>query len=562
MVRTGLLFVVVTAGINLCFGQMYWTRSYAGETYPAAMQPTKDGNYIIAGCTHNPQNNSSILGWFAKINPNGDTLWTKNFGVLNSYLIYEMESIDGDFFLLVGECASDISFNHGLVVKINTNGDVIWTKTYEKSGEVTTFHAIHKCTDGNFLIAGTSEERNAVNLSGSLVKITPDGDTLWTRSTGVEMLLSIQTSSDENYLITGSFKNTVSGKDEILLLKISNSGEIVWTKTFASSRNQTGCTVRPTGDGNYLILGYSNWQDSIGSEKTVGRYDGLLMKITPEGNSIWTRIYSTPAMLNIFTDILSSTDSNFVITGYKYSSTAYKKDYNDWLLKINQKGDTVWTRSSSVPQDHYFLKILPAGDGKYVVLGSVEGIWTLSCIIEDRYANKDSLFSFKIPTRGLDSLNCGYQPLKVPPGMTVSAGGTVSWTPQTDSSYLENAKYIVADDQGRKDTLSLNIFVNMQNQPSHIRTTHQVAKDKASGVFTIASYLERGKVQFNFPASVELLSIYDMSGRLVDRITPVNPTGRQTILWPASGTGFHSGQYIARAVDGKKTEAKVFMLGR
>jgi hypothetical protein len=544
MIRTGLLVGVLILGINLCFGQIYWTKSYDNEVKPEAMQPTKDGNYIIAGYTY-PDPPNRCTGWFAKIKPNGDTLWTKTLGESKYSEFHAIESIDGEIFLLIGECSSvSLDYGNGWVAKVNTNGETIWTKTYEKRGEYTNFRAIQKCTDGNFLIAGLSNI-NGESYSGSiLVKITPDGDTLWTRSSG-GILLSIQASSDGNYLVAGQNQNVVTNEDEIILLKINNEGRILWTRNYSDSMSQMVYEICPAGNGDYLLLG-----------QRIG--DALLMKITPEGDTIWSRTYSTPNSEGYFTGVISTMDGGFLILGDRLTVTGF----NQWLLKINKMGDTLWTSTTNGYDYDTYSNIITAGNGTFLALGTALSKWVISCMVEDQYAKKDSLFTFKIPTRGLDSLNCGYKPLKVPSGMSVSAGGTVSWTPHTDSSYLENARFVVVDDQGRKDTLSLNIFVNIENKPSHIRAKHRIQQDKVQSVFTVTSHLERGNVQFNFPASGALLSIYDMSGRLVDRINPVNSTGRQTILWPAGGTGYHSGQYIARVVTGKKTEAKVFMLGR
>ncbi len=47
--------------------------------------------------------------------------------------------------------------------------------------------------------------------------------------------------------------------------------------------------------------------------------------------------------------------------------------------------------------------------------------------------------------------------------MTVSLGGAISWTPTTDSAYMDHAEFIVADDQGAKDTVTFNIFVNRRD---------------------------------------------------------------------------------------------------
>jgi hypothetical protein len=129
-----------------------------------------------------------------------------------------------------------------------------------------------------------------------------------------------------------------------------------------------------------------------------------------------------------------------------------------------------WTRTYKLNVGGGLEFIFPTSDGNFILGTYNNFFWTpdvlVICIIADQRAHKDSLFTYKIPTYGEDTLNFGYTPLKIPSGMTVSPGGSISWTPKTDSVYLEHVEFLVVNDSGRKDTLTFNIFVNNYDKVS------------------------------------------------------------------------------------------------
>jgi hypothetical protein len=201
-------------------------------------------------------------------------------------------------------------------------------------------------------------------------------------------------------------------------------------------------------------------------------------------------------------------------------------------------------------------------DGNFIAAGRSqdlenENIWLLS-IIDDRYAFKDSLFTFKIPVSG-DSLNHGYSPLKVPSGMTVSPGGTISWTPQTALVYMDHAEFLVADDYGKKDTLTFNIFVNSSYHPVAIKPiSHLIANKNRS--FSINQTLS-SPIKFNLPNGISSLEIYDINGRCVQRLKPVDAQ----VVWSglnSAGRPVSSGRYFAKIKDGTSSRMAEFSVVR
>jgi hypothetical protein len=142
--------------------------------------------------------------------------------------------------------------------------------------------------------------------------------------------------------------------------------------------------------------------------------------------------------------------------------------------------------------------------------------------------------------------------------MTVSTGGTVSWTPTTDSVYMDHAEYLVVNDAGRKDTLTFNIFVNSDyHAPASIKPS-RITKSP-SKPFEIISTTFSNKIKFSLPSSVTSICIYDINGRIVDRIAPIVSTSGASAVWPCNGAGngkIPTGKYFAKVSDGRKSAVK------
>jgi hypothetical protein len=530
----GIVFALLLS--NSCFGQTYWKRTYGfgGSDLPAAICPNSNGNYLVAGYKYGDFLLS--IGSLMAIKPNGDTIWTKVVGTINSNLCSIQPAGDGND-LVAGYTMSNGEY-HGWLVKIKPNGDTLWKKFYRESG-YDFFYAMTLAGDGNFLIAGSSGD------FGWLLKINPDGDILWTKTLTEQplgYLFVIQSTYDNNFLVMGS---SAGG----WLIKIKSNGDTLWTKTFFSLIEDRFNSVQPTVEGSFLITGYN----SSGT--------GVLLKINPYGKTIWRKTYN---YTNAFYKIQAIDDGNYLIVGMN-------ADYGCRFLKINSNGDTLWTKTcDGFYLTEYGTSIQRTAEGNFLIVGrsndQIPGQYNayILCLIADQYAYKDSLFTFKIPTYDVDSLNCGYSPIKVPSGMTVSTGGTVSWTPKTDSVYMDHAEYLVINDVGKKDTLSFNIFVNSDYHAPVIKMPSQIVKTTSKS-FDIKATSLSGKVKFSLPSSASSLYIYDITGRMVDRIVPVISGSGTCAVWPGSASNsskIHAGKYFAKALMGKNSAVKPFLFYR
>ena len=540
--------LLIAAAAGMCAGQTYWKRTFGkGEGKAIASMP--DGNFIVAGSTSSfGMGNSDI--YLLKINTGGDTLWTKSYGRTDyDHVNAITPTPDGNFIVVGGIFSSGTGYNDIFILKVKPNGDTLWTKTY--GGTYDDYaNAITPTPDGNFIVAGSTSsfDRGGVYL----LKITTNGDTLWTKTYGGAFneyvrAAAIAPTSDGNFIVAGALMIvTINNEYYIYLLKITTNGDTLWTKRYLGTRSESANAITPTPDGNFLVAG-----EIISSDN--GSNDVCLLKINSNGNTLWSKTYGMQYQQNEQAAAVTPTsDGNFIVAGSTSRSFGMGKD-DAYLLKFNSSGDSLWVKTYGGSGRDAAYAITPAQNGNFIVAGTLDSNAYLFFFIDDRYAYKNSLFTFKIPISG-DSLSHGYTPLKVPAGMTVSLGGTISWIPTTDSSYMDHVEFLVFDDMGKKDTLTFNIIVNSKDYPTKAINTISGSADATLDDLTIHQISSK-EVRFSLTAGTKSLNIYNIHGQLLESISV---TGNQATWLPKHAAG----RYFAKAIWEKRETVKPFMLLR
>ncbi len=119
-----------------------------------------DGGCITCGRISNPGTESGPA-LVMRLDLNGDTLWTRKF--LNAQTAYKIEPIqDGNFLVYMDRGGTDA---RGNLVKINANGETLWTQYgYDYWMQMTGI-----ASDGGIIFSGSYD------WSGFFIKASPDG---------------------------------------------------------------------------------------------------------------------------------------------------------------------------------------------------------------------------------------------------------------------------------------------------------------------------------------------------------------------------------------------------
>ncbi|MEI6816072.1 MAG: T9SS type A sorting domain-containing protein [Bacteroidota bacterium] len=188
----------------------------------------------------------------------GDTLWTRIFGGANyDCAVSVLESNDNGFILAgvtrsFGAGADDI-----YLIKTNANGDTLWTKTYGGIHDDDP-SCIQKTNDGGYIICGFTYSFGAGLADVYVIKIDSIGDTLWTKTYGgsnFDCGEFIQQTLDSGYIICGVTNSFGAGDYDVYLIKTNSLGDTLWTKTFGGANYDAGYSAFQCRHGGYIICG-------------------------------------------------------------------------------------------------------------------------------------------------------------------------------------------------------------------------------------------------------------------------------------------------------------------
>jgi len=158
-------------------GDALWTKTFGGtgvdEGY--SVQQTTDAGYVITGWT-----NSFGAGTFdvylIKTDTNGDSLWTKTFGGTNVDVgVSVQQTTDGGYIVtgyttIFGAGTFDV-----YLIKTDANGDSLWTKTF---GGINTDYgySVQQTSDGGYIIIGSAQSFGSGSSDIYLIKTDSMGN--------------------------------------------------------------------------------------------------------------------------------------------------------------------------------------------------------------------------------------------------------------------------------------------------------------------------------------------------------------------------------------------------
>lgn len=150
---------------------------------------------------------------------------------------------------------------------------------------------------------------------------------------------------------------------------------IEWTKTFGGSNEDNALSVVETTDGGYTIAGYTLSIDGDITDKTATDSDYWVLKLTKEGEIVWSKTYGGTGDERA-EKIIQTNDGGYVVIGYSRSNdedvtlNAGLQDY--WVVKLNGAGDIQWEKSFGFPGIDRAFSVVQTKDGGYFVTGFLD----------------------------------------------------------------------------------------------------------------------------------------------------------------------------------------------
>ncbi len=395
-----LLFVILCLSATYSHSQpnIEWSRVYGGSKSEIAnaVFATADNGCITTGYTLS--SNSDVTNnkgkgdiWLTKLSTTGAKQWAKSIGGAGFDVAAAVQQTPDGGYIVVGHTDSsdaDINLNCAkqdiVLIKLSATGNIQWT---ENMGGIGVDYATDLVvnTDGTYVLSGYtySDFNNNSDMGrpdGMIVKIDATGNVLWGNTFGgasTDMFYDIEATSDGGYILSGTTMSndgdisTNKGLFDAWIIKTNATGNLQWSKTFGGSEYDYANAITSDGANGYVFAGWTASNDGD-IQTNKGGKDYWILKLNNSGTKVWSKTFGG-SYHDEAKSILLTNDGGFLIGGKSNSKNGDKPNnkgnYDAWLVKTLSNGNIDWTTVYGGSNNDGLHDIIKSNDGGYFLAG-------------------------------------------------------------------------------------------------------------------------------------------------------------------------------------------------
>jgi hypothetical protein len=314
-----------------------------------SIKSTLDGGFIISGFNSESGQYFDGVMWIIKFNENGDTLWSRKDYQPNIVAYDIVTTYDSSYVALGSDYAAETG--DLVLIKVGSDGHAIWDRhyySYEHSG---VWFDLEQTADSGFIAAGCLFHDYTLLYDAGIMKFNQNGDSLWTGyygTEGFETSHAVEQLKDGNLLLSTFEGQYDKGYSHCTFYKLEPNGNVIWQKTYNSFGSYSIHSVEQTFDGGFIAAG-DVWNVNI-----LG--DLIIFRLDQEGDTLWTRIYSDNDR-SYGGEIHQVQDGGYIVCA---TSKGYPPSIDNklWVLKLDESG-LVSTGNNPPDGDDPEIKVYP-----------------------------------------------------------------------------------------------------------------------------------------------------------------------------------------------------------
>jgi len=264
----------------------------------------------------------------------GSEYWIGVLGGAGTDELYGVAVDSGDNIVVCGRTNSSGAGNDdGLIVKYDTSGELLWSKTLGNSSP-DRFNAVVVDSSDNIVVGGIGRVSFPTSYDGLLVKYNPLGTILWTRTFGTtsttDRISGVTINSSSTIVIVGDI-----GSIHFYVAGYNSSGTLTYSRFVdAGGYSSDSFNALAIDSANNTIAVGSVYSSSLLADCVIGKYNSA-------GTQQWIRRLSGTGF-DRFSGVAVDASNNIIAVGFSGSVVA--GEYVALVYKFNTSGTVLWSR--------------------------------------------------------------------------------------------------------------------------------------------------------------------------------------------------------------------------
>jgi hypothetical protein len=281
------------------------------------------------------------------------------------------------------------------ILRVDKNGDTIYQRNYFKKGFSIATWCIVKTNDNNYLIAGhiydlVKYHNDTIGSKILLVKINSDGDTLWSKTLdigdGDEFANKLINTNDGGYAIMGQVCNKQETNCDMYLMKLDSNANLEWYKTYTWDDNywENPTSFIQTSTNEYVLTSAVK----LRSTNIISPY---IVKTDVNGNKLWDKkIDNDGNNYAYFEDVIEAKNDSLIFVGVIGDNLLSYPITKGWIFKTDTSCVTYLNKKVGEENKYTFFYNLVLTNSSLVIQGATNSYST------EEYQGRTCLYAFNL----------------------------------------------------------------------------------------------------------------------------------------------------------------------
>ena len=194
---------------------------------------------------------------------------------------------------------------------------------------------------------------------------------------------------DGGYAVAASGNDSTTGFLDAMIIRLDSNANELWSKQYGGFSSDFTSSIAPTADGGFVVAATTY---SFSSDPGTTS-DWWLLRLNDQGDTLWTRTFPKPGNDRMY-DIHVNRDGSLLLTGW-ISISGYARGT---IMKVSEQGDSLWSFSLGSSGNSFAQFSSELSDGRYVMAGArLFGNWQAWIGLFDTSGTLLNSYSYETP---------------------------------------------------------------------------------------------------------------------------------------------------------------------